>query len=153
MEKNSSIEKILAALQERAKELNCLYKVEELLNNTERDNDYIYSSIVRVLPPGWQYPDVCVAKLTINDKSFSSPDFKETEWVQESEIIVQGSRVGTLKVFYLEEKPEFDEGPFLKEERKLIDTIAERIGGFILHNKLKNVFPRMAAYNRQGRER
>ena len=42
MDKNISIEKILASLQERAKELNCLYKVEELLNNTERDNDYIY---------------------------------------------------------------------------------------------------------------
>jgi hypothetical protein len=33
-----------------------------------------------------------------------------------------------------------DRGPFLKEERKLIDTVAERISGFILHNKLKTVF-------------
>ncbi len=140
MDKNISIEKILASLQERAKELNCLYKVEELLNNTERDNDYIYSSIVRVLPPGWQYSDVCVVKLAIQDKVFCSPDFKETPWSQEAEIIVQGSRVGTIKVYYLEEKPIFDEGPFLKEERKLIDTISERIGGFILHNKLKSVF-------------
>jgi len=140
MDKNSSIEKILAALQERAKELNCLYKVEELLNNTERDNDYIYSSIVRVLPPGWQYPDICVVKLAVKDKVFFSPDFKETPWLQESVIMVQGNTVGTIKVYYLEEKPEFDEGPFLKEERKLIDTIAERISGFILHNKLKGVF-------------
>lgn len=140
MDKNTSIEKILATLQERAKELNCLYKVEELLNNTERDNDYIYSSIVRVLPPGWQYPDICVVKLAVEDKVFSSPDFKETPWSQQAEITVHGSAVGTIKVYYLEEKPEFDEGPFLKEERKLINTIAERIGGFILHNKLKNVF-------------
>src|SRR5512138_2287330 len=140
MEKNTQIEKILSTLQERAKELNCLYKVEELLNNTERDTDYIYSSIVRVLPPGLQYTDICVAKLSINEKVFSSPDFKETPWSLQAEIIVQGSVVGTLKVYYLVEKPNFDEGPFLKEERKLIDTIAERIGGFILHNKLKHVF-------------
>ena len=140
MDKNSQIEKILSSLQERAKELNCLYKVEELLNNTERDTDYIYSSIVRVLPPGWQYPDICVAKLAINDKVFNSPDFKETPWALQAEIVVQGSVIGTLKVYYLAEKPNFDEGPFLKEERKLIDTIAERISGFILHNKLKHVF-------------
>jgi predicted nucleotidyltransferase len=140
MDKNTSIEKIIATLQERAKELNCLYKVEELLNNTERDNDYIYSSIVRVLPPGWQYPEICVAKMAVYDKVFCSPDFKETPWALQSYIYVQGNSIGTIKVYYLEEKPEFDEGPFLKEERKLIDTIAERIGSFILHNKLKNVF-------------
>jgi pyruvate, water dikinase len=152
MDKNASIEKILSALQERAKELNTLYRVEELLNNTERDNDYIYSSIVRVLPPGWQYPDICVAKLAVYDKVFSTPDFKETPWSQESEIIVQGSKVGTIKVYYLDEKPEFDEGPFLKEERKLIDTVAERISGFILHNKLKNVFREWQSTGQQNEE-
>ena len=72
-DKNISMEKILSALQERAKELNCLYKVEELLNNTERDNDYIYSSIVRVIPPGWQYPEICTAQIIVNDKVFCSP--------------------------------------------------------------------------------
>jgi pyruvate,water dikinase len=140
MEKSTSIEKILSALQERAKELNCLYKVEELLNDTERDNEYIFNSIVRVLPPGWQYPDLCVSKLVINDKDYSSPNFMETEWVQKAEIAVRGSVVGSLQVYYTEEKPAFDEGPFLKEERKLIDTIAERIGNFILHNRLNKLF-------------
>jgi pyruvate,water dikinase len=140
MNKGTPIEKILAALQERAKELNCLYKVEELLNNTERDSDYIFSSIVRALPPGWQYPESCTARIAVNDKIYCSPDFKETGWVQEADIVVQGSAIGKVQVYYLEEKPAYDEGPFLKEERKLIDTVAERIGGYILHNKLKNVF-------------
>jgi DNA-binding NarL/FixJ family response regulator/signal transduction histidine kinase len=33
-----------------------------------------------------------------------------------------------VEVCYREEKPEMDEGPFLKEERNLIDAIAERLG-------------------------
>ena len=33
-----------------------------------------------------------------------------------------------MEVYYLDEKPESDEGPFLQEERKLIDAIAERLG-------------------------
>ena len=33
-----------------------------------------------------------------------------------------------------------DEGPFLKDERKLINTIAERLGLHLLHLQLKNVF-------------
>ena len=114
MEKSTSIEKILSALQERAKELNCLYKVEELLNDSEKDNEYIFSSIVRILPPGWQYPDLCVSKLIINDKIYCSPNFMETEWVQKAEIVVQGTVAGSLQVYYTEEKPALDEGPFLK---------------------------------------
>ena len=36
-----------------------------------------------------------------------------------------------MEVCYLEEKLELDEGPFLREERNLIDAVAERIAKFI----------------------
>jgi len=36
-----------------------------------------------------------------------------------------------IDICYLEEKSELDEGPFLREERNLIDAIAERIAKFI----------------------
>jgi DNA-binding CsgD family transcriptional regulator len=36
--------------------------------------------------------------------------------------------VGEVGIFYLEECPPADEGPFLKEERALLDTVAEQIG-------------------------
>jgi signal transduction histidine kinase len=36
--------------------------------------------------------------------------------------------VGILEVCFLEKEPEKDEGPFLKEERELINTISERLG-------------------------
>jgi HD-GYP domain-containing protein (c-di-GMP phosphodiesterase class II) len=35
---------------------------------------------------------------------------------------------GRIDVGYLEERPAVDEGPFLKEERMLIDALAERLG-------------------------
>lgn len=38
-----------------------------------------------------------------------------------------------MEVCYLEEKLELDEGPFLREERNLIDAVAERIAKFIEH--------------------
>jgi len=41
-----------------------------------------------------------------------------------------------IEVFYLAEKSELDEGPFLKEERFLIDEITKRLGGII---ELKHV--------------
>jgi DNA-binding CsgD family transcriptional regulator len=36
--------------------------------------------------------------------------------------------VGECAIFYLEECPPADEGPFLKEERALLDAVAEQIG-------------------------
>src|SRR5262249_27037972 len=39
-----------------------------------------------------------------------------------------------------EEMPGADEGPFLKEERKLINTIADRLERRIVHERIKNVF-------------
>jgi len=44
---------------------------------------------------------------------------------------VHGKSVGNIEVFCLEEKPEIEEGPFLKEERDLIDAIAERLGRIV----------------------
>lgn len=140
IEKAKSIDKILTALQERAKELNCLYRIEELLNQPELTADAVLQGVVKAIPPGWQYPDLCVVKLSIENKLYQTDNYADTKWMMEADIIVQGNITGTLRVNYLEEKPDFDEGSFLKEERKLINTIAERISSYILHNKLKVVF-------------
>jgi DNA-binding CsgD family transcriptional regulator len=40
-----------------------------------------------------------------------------------------------LEICYFEEKPEIDEGPFLKEERSLINAIAERFGRVTEHKQ------------------
>lgn len=140
IEKTKSIDKILTALQERAKELNCLYRIEELLNQTEISSDLVLQGVVKAIPPGFQYPDICVAKLSIENKLYMTENYTDTKWMMEADIIVQGNITGTLRINYLTEKAEFDEGPFLKEERKLINTIAERISSYILHNRLKVVF-------------
>ena len=41
---------------------------------------------------------------------------------------MNGEQAGAVEVCYLEEEPEADEGPFLKEERDLINAVAERLG-------------------------
>ncbi|MFP4528148.1 MAG: PEP/pyruvate-binding domain-containing protein [Candidatus Kapaibacterium sp.] len=130
----------IKALEERAKELNCLYRIEELLNDQELSIPEIASGVLEAIPPGWQYPDFCHARLVINNEEFTNEVFFETPWVQRAEIAVQDTPVGYLEVYYTEEMPDADEGPFLKEERKLINTIADRISHFILHQNLKKVF-------------
>ncbi len=137
---SKSLDRLLYDLRERAKELNCLYEFQELLGRQDITVQQICEGLIEIIPPGWQYPDVCQAEVTYRGERYQSQDFHSTPWVQSAEIIVRDQPVGTISVYYTEERPPSDEGPFLKEERRLINTIAEQFGFFILHEQLKQVF-------------
>jgi hypothetical protein len=130
-------ERLLWALQERAKELACLYRVEELLDNPERPLKEVFEGLIEAIPPGWQYPEICEAAVEYEGERFSSPTFVGSPWVQGADIVVQERVVGRIDVYYRQEMPQADEGPFLKEEGKLIRTIADRLSHFILHQQLR----------------
>ena len=136
VDQNDRVADILRSLQERAKELNCLYRVEEIINSAELSLDEIFRGVLDVTPPGWQYPNACAARITFDGQIYEFGDFRETPWMQRSLIRVYGEPVGTIDVAYTEQMPQADEGPFLHDERKLLDTIADRIGSCITHRRL-----------------
>jgi len=140
MNGNEPLNKLVSDLRERAKELTCLYEVQEILNKSTSNLEEACLGIIRAIPPGWQYPDVCQARLIYRDQIYQSDGFRETSWVQTADIRVQDEIVGKISVYYTAERPLADEGPFLKEERKLINTIADQFGLYILHRQLKMVF-------------
>ncbi|MCK4408512.1 MAG: pyruvate, phosphate dikinase, partial [Candidatus Eisenbacteria sp.] len=129
-------EALVSSLQERAKELNCLYHVEEVLRTDSGSLEDTFRRTIEAIPPGWQYPDICQVILTHGDRTFRSAEFEPTPWMLRAEITVQDSAVGTLEIYYLEDRPEEDTGPFLKEEVRLVNTIAELVGHFILRQHL-----------------
>ncbi len=116
---------------ERVKELNCLYSISRLVDRSDISLDEVLQGVVDIIPPSWQYPDVTCSRILLNGKEYETENFKETNWKQTSDIFVLGELMGSLDVCYLEEKPEIDEGPFLKEERSLINAITERLGRII----------------------
>lgn len=143
------LERLVHDLQERAKELNCLYKVQELLSQPDLSLEEICQGIIKAIPPGWQHPDICQAQITLHGNICQTVEFTETPWTQKAEIYVQDEVVGHITVAYTEERPEKDEGPFLKEERKLIDTIAELLGYTILNKRLREVFEEQRKMDQQ----
>jgi hypothetical protein len=60
------MDEILLALQERAKELHCLYRVDEILSRQDVDRDDALREMIRVLPAGWQFPTACQARLVLD---------------------------------------------------------------------------------------
>ncbi|MCK4305086.1 MAG: hypothetical protein KAY24_12685, partial [Candidatus Eisenbacteria sp.] len=138
----------LRFFREREKELECIYKVDEVLRQHETDLEDVAMSIIEVIPTGWQYPDICLVKIAIGTDSFQSPGFETTPWLQRADIVVQDKKAGEISVYYTKEMPLSDEGPFLKQEKRLLETIAGRIGAFILHRQMKAVIREEAAYGR-----
>ncbi|MCX6575330.1 MAG: nucleotidyltransferase domain-containing protein [Candidatus Aminicenantes bacterium] len=139
-------------LSERAKELNCLYKIEELLNKPDTNLSDICKGVIEAIPPGWQYPDICVAKITLEDHACQSPNFKETPWVQFADIEVQDKIIGRLSVYYTAEMPNMHDGPFLKEETKLLGTIVDRLGHYIMYTRMKQAFQEVQIARRELKE-
>lgn len=137
---DSKVDNLLNDLQERAKELNCLYKIEELLNNADAELSELFAGVIEIIPAGWQFPEVCQVKIEYKDQVYSSTGFRETPWNQSTDIAAQEKVMGRITVSYSEKVPETGSGLFLNEERKLIDTIADRIGHTILQKSLREIF-------------
>ncbi|MBM3325292.1 MAG: pyruvate, phosphate dikinase, partial [Calditrichaeota bacterium] len=136
-EQNRPIDRLLSALKERAKELNCLYTIEELLNDSDATLEGVFEGVIKAIPPGWQYPDICQARIIYQGAVFASPNFRETPWALHADIQVAGAVVGSVDVYYLREMPAADVGPFHTEEVRLIDTIADRLGHFVQYQQLR----------------
>ena len=130
-ERNQTQEALLRLTRDlfkRVDELNCLYSISKLCDNRTLSLEDILKGTVALIPSAWEYSEISCARIVLQGQEFRTDNFRETDWKQTSDIVVNGERGGVLEVFYLEEKPQADEGPFLKEERRLIDAIAERLG-------------------------
>ena len=133
LSKESEPENVERALRERIKELNCLYAIAQLGESESSSINNILSAAVNILPPSWQYPEITCARIIFQQKTFKTRGFKVTQWRQSSQIFMYNEPVGEVTIFYLEERPPAHEGPFLFEERALLDAIAERIGKIAMH--------------------
>lgn len=114
-------------LRERVKELNCLYSLTRLIEENENSIASLLQKAVELLPLSWQYPELACARIVFNGKIYSSQPFRVTPYKQQAELLVFGEPEGVVEVYYLKKLPALDEGPFLKEERLLIDAVSDHI--------------------------
>jgi DNA-binding CsgD family transcriptional regulator len=121
-------QKVEIALRERIKELNCLYGIARLAERYHDSMNDFLRALADFLPLSWQYPESACARIVFEDQTFKSKDFRVTRWRQFADIMKYNEPIGEVAIFYLDERPPSDEGPFLKEERILLDEVAQRIG-------------------------
>ncbi len=124
-------------LQERMKELRTIYQSNQILQNEHLHFEEKIQQIVEILPLGWQFSNDCVAKITFHDQDFFSKQYKLPVVYQRAEISSFETAIGLLEIGYCSHHEKAQEGPFLMEERKLIDALAKLIGENFEKNKAK----------------
>ncbi len=130
------------ALRERVKELSCLYRISRVFARSVGSHDEVFQHIVELIPPAWQYPDIASARIVLDGKQYMTPGFPDAQrrcgeggQRQTSDVIVEARCRGAVEVVYREARPALDEGPFLKDERSLLDAIARQIAVIVEHQE------------------
>ena len=114
-------------LRERIKEFDCLYELAEIVERTRGCLDETLRDTVVVLRRTWLYPEIACVRIVMDDLDHRTENYAPSPWTQTADIHVHGRLAGRVEVGYLERRPARDEGPFLTQERKVLDAVARRL--------------------------
>ena len=126
-----------AALVERVKELTCLHGIARAVGQHDADLAAVLQEVVALLPPAWQYPEAARARIVLDRRIYVTPGFEQTRSRQSADIVVRGHTCGKVEVGYVDARPLADEGPFLAEERALINSVAQELGSLVAQRTIE----------------
>lgn len=139
MNDGNQIYELSLRLKEREKELKCIYQIDNILKKTDLPIEDIFKDLLRIIPDGWQFPNICAVEINFESRIFKSPYFSESKWNISSDIVLNNHVSGYIKVYY-KENVTGTENPFLEEEYMLISAIAMRVSIYLFHHKLSGFF-------------
>jgi hypothetical protein len=123
--------KLISERRERLKELGAINQATRILKQ-EMPIYEMLKQIVELLPPAWQFPEDTVARIKYGQNHFvSGKNFKETSWFQKKYFETIDGTEGLIEIYYLNRHPKADEGPFLAEERDLMNNLGSLITGYL----------------------
>ena len=132
-----SHQRATAALQERVKELSCIYDINEIVRQSELSLDELFVQIADAITHAWRYPEIASGRIDLDGNAYLSKYYNDGPSRISAPILVNKVQRGEVEVVYSEKRPDRDEGPFLFEERKLIEAIAQKISTVIIDIEAK----------------
>lgn len=126
-----TLEQKSSDLEQRVRELNCLFGLSGLIQKQRASIDDICQGLLDLIPPAWRHPEITSARITIENRSFQTKNFADTQWKLHAPIISGGEISGRIEICLLESRGEPGGNPFLDEERALLNAIVEQFSRFI----------------------
>ena len=122
-------------LRRHIKQLNCLYGLSKLINQRQISLEQIFQETPSLIRNAYQYPDITCVRITLEGVQYKTDNFKKSELSQYAKINVRQEKAGGIEVYYLAEKAESDQAPFLQEEHALLDAVAKHLGRTVERKK------------------
>jgi hypothetical protein len=132
------LNKALLKLSERAKELECLHKVEEAIKTSGNSENGFFNKLLDIIPMGMQFSTVCEVRITYGDKIYKTDEYHDSRWMIRSELHLDNEPVGEIKVVYIQAVGQATEMQFLTDEQKLLDNIAARVSCWLFVLMIKS---------------
>lgn len=142
----NNIKTVIHTLNERTKELNCLYLIDDILQDFNSPLESIFSKLNIVIPKSMQHVDICRSIIIYNDKEYFNEPFKKTE-LKLSAQSLSASKTIEVCVYYIKPVKIEHRTIFLPEEQKLINTLTEKIARYIEYCLLRETLNNKMASN------
>ncbi|SCZ62150.1 PAS domain S-box-containing protein/diguanylate cyclase (GGDEF) domain-containing protein [Thiohalomonas denitrificans] len=133
-------------MAERLKELNCLYAVANLTAPGDLPLEDLFGEIVSRLRAAHQYPDITEARIRFEGRDYASTGFVETSWLRRAPLRLDGATVGDIEVVYREARPPADHGPFLREEKRLLEAVADQLSAALADRRSRAALAEREAF-------
>ncbi|WP_243363482.1 PAS domain S-box protein [Fundidesulfovibrio terrae] len=117
-----------AELDERVKMLDCLYGISHLSQKRGVTLGGILGEAATLLPPVLTFGESAVARIVYEGVQHAPPGFRTPVASITEDILVRGQCHGFVEAGYPEPKTVLDDGPFTRDERKIIQVVAEHLG-------------------------
>lgn len=136
------VETLRHDLRERVKELTLIHETARILQNTAQSVPEVFDEVLERIPPAMQFPEVTMARLTFGEHQRQSPGYRETPWTLSASFVAGDGVSGRVEIAYREAVPGAGEDPFLPEERRLIDSLAEMLETFFSVRRVSGALDR-----------
>ncbi|MFO7910880.1 MAG: ATP-binding protein, partial [Desulfotignum sp.] len=122
------LKKYAYMLNERNKELQCLFRISGLINDPANSMDDIIGGSITLLANAMQYPENACGRIKYKTREYTTQNFIKTKWKQSRDIVVNDEAIGCVEIYYLKKMSVIQNSPFLEEEEALINSVAMRLG-------------------------
>jgi PAS domain-containing protein len=124
------------ALQERVKELECLYRIARSAEAVS-DADEFCRDVAEALVAAFRYPEATAVRVTLDGRSVTTDGFLDLPHCAKREIAAGARVVGRIEVVRTDE---YDGEPFLAEEFSLLAAVGDIVGTALHRRELEHRF-------------
>ncbi len=119
-------QRLMQNLQERLKELNCLYKILSFPHNKDMTLEGILQHIVSALTSSLRWPEFSYARIVIGEFDVYTPNFTRSSSMFSTQLKI-GQETGVLEVGYYPDDSIKEEMVLLSEEKELLKAASKEI--------------------------